>query len=578
MEISKLDGFALQTCGKRYLGKNEDTVGMVNRVSGAVAGVEANGIRDEWIDKYRWVIGDLLFVPAGRILRNAGNPLQFMINCAALAIEDNIESIMDTIKKAGILSSYGAGLGINWSPLRPEGDILKTRQGNASGPVSFMHAGNAVVSTIKTGGDRRAAILGLLEIWHPEILKYIKAKIHEGELSNFNISVGTSNEFIKAAGEKKEWEFTFRGKGYGSMPADELWRQVIHCMFKGGEPGTINMDNLIKNNSYYFAPIVCTNACSELPLSDLGSCFLGSLNLLKFVNADSTIDYKLLKEVIRIAVRFLDAVIDINHYPLPEMAEVAENTRRVGMGTFNHGNLLFKSKIRYGSMGHIELMDELHGYIMREAYLASIDLAKEKGVFAKFEKNAYTQSSFVKRLPRSIQRKIKEYGIRNVTLLTCPPTGTTSILAGQGSTSGIEPLFSKAYWRMSNVEGAEKSWHIHPIYKEYLDGKRKRLPKWFVDAHDITPREHLEVVAALQKYNDSSVSKTINISEDFSEEELYDLSLEYLPDIKSFTIYRNNSRKVQVLNPVTEDQARKHLNKMTVDENGIFCKDGACEV
>lgn len=578
MEIEKISGFPKQTCEKRYQGKDEDPVNMVMRVATAISSRESNSAKDEWIDKYKWIIGDLLFIPAGRILRNAGTDLQFMVNCAALAIEDNIESIMETLKLIGILSSYGAGMGINWSPLRPAGDYLNTRQGEASGPVSFMTAGNAIAHTIKIGGDRRAAILGLLEVAHPELRKYIRAKIKEGQLENFNISVGVTNSFLKDVKAGKDWPFTFRGKDYGHAPADKLWREVIHCMFKMGDPGAINMNNLIKNNSWYFAPIVCTNACAELPLSHLGSCFIGSINLAKFISMDGKIDYKLLKEVINIAIRFLDSVIDINYFPLSEMAEVAENTRRIGLGGFNEGNMLFKCGIRYGSMEHIELMDDLRGTIMKESYLASIELAKEKGVFPKFDKELYCQSSFVRKLPRGIQRKIKEHGIRNVTMLTSPPTGTSSILAGPGTTSGIEPLFAKAFWRRSNVKDSEKSYHIHPIYKDYLEGKTKKLPTWFVDAHDIAPREHLEVVAGAQKYNDSAVSKTINLPEDFPEEDLFDLSLEYLPDIKSFTIYRNNSRKIQVLNPLTEEQTRKHLKKMQVEEDGVFCKDGVCEL
>lgn len=833
-------------------------------------------------------------------------------NCFCLPLEDSSESIGEFIKNALILWSYGGGLGMKLN-LRPKGAPIMGKGGVSSGLLSYLVAIDAVAHTIESGGQRRAACLGICPISHPEVLDYIDAKLNQHILPHFNLSVAINQEFLEAVERGNSWKFCFGNREYGSMSAEKLWEKIVKNMINSGEPGIINWGNFSKNNSYYFAKVSAGNACSEIPLEDYGICLskntkifapngirevkypgeiihthdglfekrslvtrkknngirdiyeiklvggrsikatgnhemmsesgewmkvedltdgnalltqrklpcipfqltgtthemygwqhgngwftdtkrpalgisfsakdgdfdlkdkylkifhsifgkriplkndsisyqeqtckqsaikkaedlgfykgkaenkrlprffyswdlneqlsfmrglfnadsgvfgksnkmiqlasisrklldevqeflsvfgihssasiwvfkpehnrkpqskliiskesaikymkligfshprkadkfnwsywnqykdhehieiesikhcgkdevwdlevpetqcffangilvhncnIGSLVLPRFIKGTQT-DWKGLENVIRIAIRYLDNVIDINHYLLPEIEVAAKNARRLGLGTMGLSDYLFSKQIIYGSPKAITEIERLYKFIRDISYHESMMLAQEKGAFPKFDKVDYGKASFVRKLPHSLRLDIKKYGIRNCTLQAIAPTGTTSLIADVNS--GIEPLFSKAYLRKDNVG---ERYYIHPIYLECLLDQ-KPIPEWFVDTHDITPESHFETQIAIGKYIDSSISKTINCPKDTTAEDLSRLLLEYIWDMKSVTIYRDGSRKKQILYPLAEKETMKVIKEKRIEKEfleEITCEGGVCEI
>jgi len=498
MELSK---DALDIARARYLWPDENTwEELAQRICQENAKNETDQVK--WATEFMSIIATMEFIPAGRILRNLGKLKPSTSNCNFLPIEDNIESIFDTLKSYGIISSYGGGNGINFSSLRPRGAPLVTKGGTSSGMVSFIEMFNDAGSRLETGGQRRAAGIALCHVSHPEVEDFIDAKIKHDKLNQFNISVIVNNRFLRAVEKNEDWPLRFAGKTYKIVKAKQLWDKILKNMLEHAEPGVVNWDNLRKNNTHYFSPIGGVNPCGELPLEEYGVCNLGSLVLPNFVSNVNT-DWRKLKRAIQIAVRFMDNIIDLAFYPLPQQEPIVKSARRIGLGTMGLADYLFKKKIRYGSSKCITELEKLYKFIRDEAYLASVELAKEKGAFPKFDRVDYTHTSFIRKLPPRIRMTIKENSIRNATLLTCPPTGTTSLLAGVNG--GIEPLPFKGYKR---VDGVGERVYISP-YSESGHGQ-----DWFVDSYDLTPEEHLEVQATIQKYVDGAVSKTILLPKD----------------------------------------------------------------
>ncbi|RLB06448.1 MAG: adenosylcobalamin-dependent ribonucleoside-diphosphate reductase [Deltaproteobacteria bacterium] len=545
------------------------------RVAQAVAKAEADKEKIErWTEKFAEIIAEQYFLPGGRILRNAGRSKRLnLFNCFTLPpVEDNIESIGETMKNALICWSYGGGIGIDWSNLRPKGAPLLSKGGKSSGLVSFIRSLDYIGQTIETGGSRRSGALAIVSAQHPEVLDFIEAKVKHGELSAHNISVGVTYEFLEAVDQDEEWILEFGGKEYLRLPARELWNKILDNMLQSAEPGLINYTNIRKNNSYYFAPIAGCNLCGELPLSAFEGCCLGALVLPRFVQGTQT-NWKKMEEVIWTAVRFLDNVIDVNYYFLPQIEEVSKQGRRIGLGVMGLADYLFAKQIRYGSERSVEEVSRLFRFIRDTAYQASIALAQEKVPFPKFDRFEYLKASFIRKLPPSLRMDIKKYSIRNVTLMACAPTGTISLLADV--TSGVEPLFAKAYRREDRI-GARV--YIHPLYKKFL--QEGEIPDWFVDTYDISPREHLEVQVTIQKYVDGSISKTLNLPATTTVEELSELFLEYFFDLKGITVYRDRCRPEQVLYHVSEKEAREFLEQADerADEETIQCRSGVCEL
>jgi ribonucleoside-diphosphate reductase alpha chain len=517
------------------------------------------------------MIFDLKFLPAGRILRNSLLPKGSLLNCYHKSIGDSIEEIANFIRDSLILWSEGGGMGTTLSRLRPSGADILGKGGHSSGPISFLQAIDATAATVESGGSRRAAGLAEMYVGHPDIRQFINAKNVDGVIQTFNLSVGVTGDFLDAVVNGLPWDLTFNQKLYDTVDAIELWEIIIHNMWKHAEPGLLNMDNLRVNNSYYFAPISGVNPCGEATLADDEACDLGSVVVANFVSNGGYTDWKGLQSTINTAVRFLDNILTVNNYTLDNIKVAVANSRRIGMGAIGLAEYFFKKKMRYGSPESIRESDKLSRFMSIAAYEASVRLAMEKGAFPKFEATAYGKAKYVRKLPLHLRKEIAQHGIRNCTLLAMPPTGTTSLLAD--CTSGIEPLYAKAYKRVDRVGERD---YIHPLLIE----NGGDAPEWFVDSFDIQPKDHLEIQRAIQRHVDGSVSKTINIPKETTEEELSDLMLEYIYDLKGCTVYRDGSREGQILNRMSEVEIKQSLltsqNSRTADD--MQCATGVCDI
>lgn len=552
--------------------RDQNWNGLADRVAEAVSMFEKDRIH--WIDEFASVISDLLFIPGGRTLRNAGRMKAGLLNCAVLPIGDSIEEIGETIKNALILWSYGAGIGIDFSSLREKGLPLLSKGGEASGMTSFITGINAVAELIETGGQRRSGCLAMCRISHPETTKFMDAKLRDGVLPYFNISVAVTKAFLRAVEKDNGWDLTSAGQKSATVSARGLWERVLQNMIASAEPGLINYDKLVCNNSYYFQPISCTNLCGELPLPPYGMCCLGSLVLPKFIKGKST-DWQNLKRVIRIAVRFLDNVLDVNHYPLKQTEIVTKQSRRIGLGVMGLHDYLMLKGARYGSSDGLAEVEKLFRFLRNETYAASIELAREKGSFPAFQKVDYCNAKFIRKLPAGLRRRIREHGVRNCTTLSCQPTGTTSLIPE--CSSGIEPVFSLAYERKDRV-GART--YIHPKYKEWLESGVKKKPDWMVDSRDLKPEHHLEVQLEVQKYIDNAASKTVNCPKGTTVDDLSDLLLDFLPDLVGVTVYVDGTKGAQPLNHLSEAKARAAIKKKTkvADPELSNCNGGTCDL
>jgi ribonucleoside-diphosphate reductase alpha chain len=561
---------ALEVAKDRYFLEGEDWEGCSHRVAHTLAQIEPDYTR--YVNEFRDIIQNQLFIPAGRILRNCGRPKGSLLNCYNIPIGDSIEEIGQHTKDTLTLWSEGGGTGTNYSPLRPIEAIIKGKGGTSSGLVSFLKANNSFARTIKSGGSRRAAGKADCIIYHPEVMDFIRAKLVDGELECYNISVSIVDKFLDAVREDREWEFKFQQKtGYGSINAKALWESIIRSMVETGEPGLINWNNLQKNNSYYCAPVTSTNPCGEVPLEDFGACDLGSLVLPNFIAAKNT-NWIKMAETIHTGVRLLDNVLDVNKYALDRIKRNCMSLRRVGLGYMGLADYLFKKELRYGSPEALLEIEKLQKFIRNTCYEASIELAKEKGAFPKYESGPYGDAAFVRSLPANIRMDIRSYGVRNCTLMAMPPTGTTSLVGG--CEPGVEPLFSKGYWRDDRIS---KRPYVHKLCKDFMKDGKLEVPDWFVDSYDIQVKDHLETQAIIQKYTDGAVSKTINVPHDYDYKDMSKLLLEYIHDLKGVTVYRDGAKAGQILKPMTHKEIAKHLDANQREESDVECK-GTCAI
>lgn len=566
--MPELQGVAQRIIEDRYLWPTEKQWSdLCHRVARECAKNEVRS--DYWEEEFFNMIYNLMGIPAGRILRNLGKAKPSTSNCNVLPIGDSIEEIFKAIEEYGIISSYGGGTGMDFSPLRPINAALKTKGGKSSGLVSFLEIFNFAGKRIMTGGQRRSAGIAICRVNHPEIFGFIDAKTIEGKLDQFNISVSITKEFLKAVEEDGNVELKFAGKVYDSVKAKIIWNLILNNMINHAEPGLINWDNMIKTNTYYFSPICAVNPCGELPLEAYGVCNLLALSLPKFI-VNKNINKQLFSKTIRTAVRFLDNIIDLAYYPIKKQEIVVKNSRRIGLGTMGLADYFFMKNIRYGSEEAVFEAEKIYKFIRDEAYLASIDLSKEKGAFPMYNKIDYTSASFIKKLPAKIRMAIKENSIRNSTLLSAQPTGTTSILAGV--VNGIEPLPYKGYIRN---DGIGKTMYIHPLCKDSYK------EPWFVDTYDLTPEDHLEMQTIIQRYIDGGISKTIILPKDTTSEKLGKLLLEYIYDLKGVTVYRDGCREQEVYTRMTEKEIMQNLKKehtTEFDEGVVNCIGSKCEL
>ena len=564
-----------------FINDHEDWEGLSRRVGTGAASVEPTyELQQEYGEKFAEMIYDMNFLSAGRILRNMGRPRGTLFNCYAKGIDDTIESIAYTAADAMVLWADGGGVGFNASYMRPEDAPIIQKGGESSGPISFLTGYNAFAQTIKTGGSRRAAALALMKVSHPDIFKFINSKTQDGLLNNFNISVGVTEEFLDAVETDSKWELRFNRIPYQTGKARDLWNLIMHNMVNYAEPGLINWDYLRNNNSYYFDNIVCPNPCGEVPLPNNGVCCLGSLVLPKFITGKINTNWKMLEQNIELAVRFLDNIINVNKYPdhIPGIKIKAMESRRIGIGVMGMAEYLFAKKLRYGTPEAIEAVEKLMRNIRDFTYKASVKLSAEKGSFPKYDTMPFSKAHFVRSLPNAIKMDIKKFGIRNVTLQAVAPTGTISLLPEV--TSSAEPLSYKAYVRHDEIGDRA---YIHEKYKEIIESG-KETPKWFVDSTELTPEDHFETQVAIQKYIDGAVSKTILLPKGTGPEQLSELMLQYIRDLKGTTCYVDGSREGQILVPIDRNEAASIISDSKIDVGDeadvetTDCAKGNCEI
>ncbi len=529
----------------------EDTF---RRVAEAAASVERGGKRKRaaWAGRFHDAMSDFGFLPAGRILAGAGAGRSVtLFNCFVMGrIEDDLTAIFDGVKQAALTMQQGGGVGMDFSTLRPRGALVKSIGADASGPVSFMDVWDAMCRTIMSAGARRGAMMACLRCDHPDIEAFIDVKGDPARLRNFNLSVLVTDAFMEAVRADQSWALVFEGKVWRTLPARELWDRIMRATYAYAEPGVIFIDRInARNNLAYCESIAATNPCGEQPLPPYGACLLGSINLARLIEDPfgraAGLPVPALEQRVRIAVRLLDNIIDISNYPLPAQKAEALAKRRIGLGVTGLADALAMCGARYGSPHSLDLAERWMAAVQRAAYLASAEIAAEKGSFPLFDAEAFLARPNVAALPEDVHAAIRRHGIRNGCLTSIAPTGTISLLAGNVS-SGIEPVFDHVYHRRvlaasgaSTEETVED--YAHTLFRR-LSGGEVPLSEAFVTARELTPREHLEMQAALQRHVDSSISKTINCPAGIDFEAFKSVYADaYALGLKGCTTYRPNA-------------------------------------
>jgi len=542
------------------------------RVARTAASVEKGGkkARERWEQRYHEAMASFEFLPAGRIIAGAGSGRQVtLFNCFVMGrIEDDLASIFDNVKEAALTMQQGGGIGHDFSTLRPKGALVKSIGADASGPVSFMDVWDAMCRTIMSAGARRGAMMGTLRCDHPDIEEFVAAKSDPTRLRNFNLSVLVTDGFIRAVREDRPWDLVFDGRVYRTVRARDLWEKIMRATYEYAEPGVIFIDRINdENNLAYCEQIHATNPCGEQPLPPYGACLLGSINLARLINRPfepgADLDVGRLEERVRIAVRLLDAIIDASNYPLEAQRKEAMAKRRIGLGITGLADALIFVGARYGSPRALSLAETWMSHVQRAAYLASAELAAEKGAFPLYDADKFLARPGVARLGTEVRQSIATHGIRNGCLTSIAPTGTISLLAGNVS-SGVEPVFDFRYKRrVLERDGTHREIMVedyaYALFRARF-GEDVPLPDSFVTTAELPPSAHLEMQAALQRHVDSSISKTINCPPSISFEEFQNVYLDaYDLGLKGCTTFRPNPVTGAVLSSRTmsEQEASK---------------------
>jgi len=519
------------------------------RVARALAAPEKDA--DFWEARFYETLEGFKFLPAGRVVAGAGTGRNVtLFNCFVMGtIPDDMYGIFTHLREAALTMQQGGGIGYDFSTLRPKGAPVKGVGADASGPLSFMDVWDAMCRTIMSAGHRRGAMMATLRCDHPDIEAFIEAKREPGRLRMFNLSVLVTDAFMAAIKEDAPWELKFGGTTYKVVSARELWDKIMRATYGYAEPGVIFIDRINRrNNLWYCEEIAATNPCGEQPLPPYGACLLGSVNLAALVADPFTekarLDLDALERLVPPAVRMMDNAIDVSRFPLEAQEVEAKTKRRMGIGVTGLADALIMCGVRYGSADAVRLTESWMRAIRRAAYLASVELAREKGAFARFDREKYLMGETVGELEDDVRAAIAQHGIRNALLTSVAPTGTISLFADNVS-SGLEPVFSFKYTRhVLMPDGTRKEEevtdHAYRLFRR-LKGENAPLPDYFVDAQTLSPGDHVVMQAAVQKYVDSSISKTINVPAEISFEAFKDVYVQaYELGCKGCTTYRPN--------------------------------------
>lgn len=573
-----LDRYALKDKKGNPIEKTPEE--MWTRVAKAVAAVEDKKNQKTWEKEFFWAMKDFKYIPGGRILAGAGTGFAVTYyNCFVIpSPKDSRDGILETLKQMVEIMARGGGVGINLSSLRPRGSRVKKVNGFSSGPVNWAELFSvATKDIIQQGGSRRGALMLMLWDWHPDIEEFITVKQDLKKINGANLSLCISDRFMRAVENDEDWQLIFpdtedpdydnlwdgdiqtwlnkgkKVKVHKIVKARKIWDLICQAAWRSAEPGVVFMERYNKlYNNWYWNRINCVNPCGEEGLPPWGVCNLGSINLSALVKGDgiekkARFDFKTLKKLVKIAVRFQDNVVDMDPYVFEGIKKTQlEGERRIGLGTMGLGDALIKLHLRYGSPQSLKFIDKVYRIIRDEAYKASSEIAKEKGSFPKFDKKLYLQGGFIKQLPLEVREMIKKNGIRNSLLLMQAPTGSTSLMAN--TTSGIEPVFEFEFIRKDRLGTHVLRHHLYQKWyqkheKEIKEGKIKK-PEWFVSANELTPEDHVRVQAVIQKYVDASISKTVNAPKNHTVEDVKKLyTLAYKLGCKGITYFREGSRE-----------------------------------
>lgn len=598
---------AIKVLEKRYLKRDKDgnctetPSDMFKRVAETIAKGDLNfGKSQEEVNqlskRFYDAITHRFFMPNSPTLMNAGRELGQLAACFVLPVEDSLEGIFETIKNTALIHQSGGGTGFSFSRLRPKNSVVKSTMGVSSGPVSFMEVFNAATEAVKQGGTRRGANMGILRVDHPDIIEFINCKSDNDKLNNFNISVAITDNFMDAylKGEDYDLVNPQNNEVVGRMCAKDVFDLIVDCAWRNGEPGVVFIDKMNADNpTPLIGAIESTNPCGEVPLLPYEACNLGSINLglmMKEENGSMNVDWDLLEKTVRTAMRFLDNVIEVNKYPLPQISELVSNNRKIGLGVMGWADMLMKAGISYSSEEGTKLAGQVMEFIDYISKSESIELAKERGCFNNFKGSIYDQPNYLFNkfkgksagkisddMWAKLDSDIQKYGLRNATTTCIAPTGTISMIAG--ASGGVEPLFGLVFSRLI-MDGTEML-EVNPIFKDYMlshnlysdnlmaqiakdgslshvEGVSNEIKRIFVTAHDVAPYWHVKMQAAFQLHVDNAVSKTVNFVESATREDIKEVYiLAYKNNLKGITVYRNNSRQFQPMNLDTKKKEPK---------------------
>ena len=612
---------ALKVLEKRYLKRDkngnciETPQDMFRRVADTIAsgdlefGKTSKDVQN-LSDRFYNAITHRYFMPNSPTLMNAGRDLGQLAACFVLPIDDSLESIFETIKNTALIHQSGGGTGFSFSRLRPKNSVVRSTMGVSSGPVSFMEVFNAATEAVKQGGTRRGANMGILRVDHPDIIEFINCKSDNNKLNNFNISVAITDKFMEAYLNGKDYDLINpqNNEIVGRMDAGAVFDLIIDSAWKNGEPGIVFIDKMNKDNpTPQIGKIESTNPCGEVPLLPYEACNLGSINLglmVKEKDGEFVVDWDLLENTVRTAMRFLDNVIVVNNYPLPQISEMVQNNRKIGLGVMGWADMLMQMGIAYNSEEGTSLATDVMSFIDYVSKTESVELAKERGCFNNFKGSIYENphyfedkfgskncSKVTQKMWADLDSKVQKYGLRNATTTCIAPTGTISMIAG--ASGGIEPLFGLVFSRLI-MDGTEllevnpvfeKYMKTHGLYTEDLMNKIAKcgsvahieeLPdevkRIFVTAHDISPYWHVKMQAAFQQFTDNAVSKTVNFIESATREDIKKTYiLAYKNNLKGITVYRNNSRQFQ---PMNLEKAKKTIEIKPIEPSKDYNPTG----